>query len=325
MLSEDSRSIGPVDRTGLAVLAVVAVALALLCVAMVSSRVGKQIREAYPIGVTAYAESDAAGLRVSNALGETFRRWDQIVTGPSSATVLRIEERAGSLSTTFLANLVWRLNSSWVPGDLLGAEDVGRLRIPAPAETVEPSALAFPRSNQVQPARAIVMTAEVQRRLGRDAWLAILVKPVILFTQVMLAVVVVGSVAVGISTGLAGDGWLTTQWLVLVVLFGAEVWVLWWMPRHQARVMFPVGFSTSVRIDDLGIRLVTALDERLIPWALLRDARRRGTALIYPSRTARMEWEMVPADLVPNDVLDQLGCRPSRPGRVRESGYGRPA
>lgn len=310
LLSEDIRPVGPADSVGPAVVAVVAVVLTLLCVWMVSSRIGNQVRVAYPIGVTAFAESDRTGLRISNALGETYRRWDQVVSGPSSEMALQIAERAGSLSTTFLANLVWKLHCSWVPGDLLGREDFARLHIRAPLKIAGASAQEFPRSYEVRPARAIVMTSDVQRRLARDAWLSILLKPTMLATQVMCGVVVVGSVALAVSTGFAGDAWLMTQWLTLVIAFSVEVWVLWWIPRRQARVLFSVGFTTSVRIDDLGIRLVTALDERLIPWMLLHDARRHGTALIYPKRTAPMEWEMVPADLVPKDILARLGRRP---------------
>lgn len=307
-LSDDARTIGRLDRIGLLALGVIALLVSAMWLVAHRSVIAKQILAAYPIGQVVFSEMDDRGFRIAHALGETSWRWDQTDGARSNAGVLGIPDRLAVRSDQPLPGLMPVL-SVWVPRMLVADDVLVRLGQPVVGTTPVPAQDGFPRGIAVGQPRTWVVTAEAQRRLAHDAWLALILEPKIVAVQVLVAVLVVGQVGVEVLMILDGFGGRPTS-LLLPALMALNIWAPWWMARRQVLALFPVGFSASLQVEEVGIRVLTARDERAIPWTLLQRSRRRGTAFSYPNPVQSMERETIPASLFPDDVLERLGCRP---------------
>ena len=308
MLNDDSRTIGRLDRIGLCAIGVVAVVLSVMWLSVHSSIIAKQIVAAYPVGQVAFSETDDRGFRVANALGETSWRWDQIGGVRSNAAVLGLPDRLAARPDQSLPGLMSRL-SVWVPRELVTDAAFVRLRLPVVGKTPVPSQHGFPRGTAVAQPRTWVVTADSQRRLAHGAWLALILEPQILVAQILLAVAAVGQTVLAVVMTLDGYG-TGSMSLLLPAFFVLNIWTPWWTTRRQVRALFPVGFSASLQIEDVGMRVLTARCEQVIPWRMLQGSRIRGTAFSYPNPVQSMGRETIPAVLVPDDVLRRLGCRP---------------
>ncbi len=290
------------DQTGLKV----AGALGALCyfatLLLVRWAVAQHVVRDYPVWSTAHAAMDDGGLRVANGSGETYRRWDQMEGAQSSRGVLGLPDRLASTSKWSMS-----MPTTWIPRALVADEVYVRLGLDVPAAGVVVSSEMFPVTTALAPARTWEVTAESQRTLARDSWLAS-VTPKMAVLQTVFAVIALVSIAEWVLWAF-GD-YQPSAIPILPLIFAMSIAGPWWSARRQVRVSFPIGAAVSVRIDNAGLRLVTAVDERLIPWPLLRGCRRRGTALTYPNPAAPLIREVIPAELVPDDVLVRLGCRP---------------
>lgn len=308
VLNDGARIFGSLDRIGLVVSGVVALLISALWLVAHRSIIARQIIAAYPVGHIVFSEMDDRGFRIANALGETSWRWDQLGGARSNAGVLGIPDRLAVRSDQPFPGLMPEL-SVWVPRVLVADDVFVRLGLSVVGTTPESSQDGFPRGTAVTQPRIWVVTTDAQRRLAHDAWMALILEPMILAAQVLCAVVVVGQTVVGILMILDGFGGGPAS-LLLPALFALNIWAPWWMERRQVRALFPVGLSASLQVEDVGIRVLTARDERVIPWTLLQRSRRRGTAFSYPNPVQSMARETIPAALIPDDVLVRLGCRP---------------
>ncbi|MEU4451850.1 hypothetical protein AB0F44_11000 [Nocardioides sp. NPDC023903] len=308
MLNDDSRTIGRLDRIGLCVLGMVSVVLSVMWLSVHRSIIAKQIVAAYPVGQVAFSETDDRGFRIAHALGETSWHWDQIGGVRSNAAVLGVPDRLTARPDQSPPGLMPRL-SVWVPRELVADAALVRLRLPVVGKTPAPSQHGFPRGTAVAQPRTWVVTADSQRRLAHGAWLALILEPQILVAQILLAVAAVGQTALAVVMTLGGYG-PGSMSLLLPALFALNIWTPWWTSRRQIRTLFPVGFSASLQIEDVGMRVLTAQDEQVIPWRMFQTSRIRGTAFTYPNPVQSMARETIPAPLVPDDVLRRLGCRP---------------
>lgn len=308
VLSDENGTIGRLDRIGLLVCGVVALGISVMWLGGHRSTIAKQIVAAYPVGRVAHSEVDDRGFRIANALGQTAWRWDQLGEAQGNAGVLGIPDRLAVRSDQPLPGLMPE-SRAWVPRVLVADDVFVRVGLPVVGATPVPSHRGFPCGTVVTQPRTWVVTADVQRRLARDAWLALILEPMILAAQVLLAAAVAGSVAFEVLMILDGFG-VRLGSLLLPVLFALNIWAPWWMARRQIFALFPVGFSASLQVEESGIRVLTARDERVIPWILLQGSRRRGTAFNYPNPVQSMARETIPAALIPDDVLVRLGCRP---------------
>lgn len=308
VLSDEDGTIGRLDRIGLLVSGVIALGVSVMWLIADRPIIAKQIVAAYPVGRVAYSEVDDRGFRIANALGQTSWRWDQLDGARSNAGVLGLPDRLAARSDQPLPGLMPE-SSVWVPRVLVADEAFIRLGLPVVGTTPMSSHRGFPQGTVVTQPRTWVVTADAQRRLARDAWLALILEPRILVAQVLFAVAVAGLVVVEVLMILDGFG-VRPASLLLPAVYALNIWAPWWMARRQVFALFPVGFSASLQVEDAGIRVLTARDERVIPWTLLQRSRRRGTAFSYPNPVQSMERETIPASLFPDDVLERLGCRP---------------
>ncbi len=308
VLNDDSRTIGRLDRIGLCVIGVIAVVVSVMWVSVHRSIIAKQIVAAYPVGQVAFSETDDRGFRIAHALGETSWRWDQMGGVRSNPGVLGIPDRLAVRSDQPRPGLMPQL-CVWVPRELVADAALVRLRLPVVGKTPVPSQHGFPCGTAVAQPRTWVVTADSQRRLAHGAWLALILEPQILVAQILVAVGAVGQTALAIVMTLDGYG-PGSMSLLLPALFALNIWTPWWTSRRQIRTLFPIGFSASLQIEDVGMRVLTARDEQVIPWRSLQASRIRGTAFTYPNPVQSLARETIPTPLVPDDVLRQLGCRP---------------
>lgn len=307
VLRGDIGTIGRLDRIALSVIAVIALLVSVAWLIAHRSIIAKQVIAAYPECLVAFSETDDRGFRIANALGETSWRWGQMGGARSNAGVLGLPDRLTARPDQPLPGFMPR-SSVWVPRELVADDVFVRLGLPAVGKTPVPSQHGFPRGVAVAQPRTWVVTADFQRRLAHGAWLALILEPQILVAQILLAVAAVGQTALAIVMTLDGYG-PGPMILLLPALFVLNIWTPWWTTRRQVRTLFPVGFSASLQIEDVGMRMLTARDEQVIPWRLLQGARIRGTAFTYPNPVQSMARETIPAQLVPDDVLRRLGCR----------------
>jgi hypothetical protein len=290
------------DQTGLKVAGVLGALCYLATLLLVRWAVARHVVRYYPVWSTAHAAMDEGGLRVANGLGETYRRWDQMEGAQSSRGVLGLPDRLASRSKWSMT-----MPTTWIPRALVADEVYVRLGLDVPAAGVVVSSEVFPVTTTLAPARTWQVTEESQRTLARDSWLAS-VTPKLVVLQVAFAVIALGSIAEWVLWAF-GD-YQPSGMPIPPLILAMSIVGPWWSSRRQVRVLFPIGAEVSVRIDNAGLRLVAAVDERLIPWPLLRGCRRRGAALTYPNPVAPLMREVIPAELVPDDVLVRLGCRP---------------
>lgn len=272
------------------------------------SLIAKQIVAAYPLGQVVFSAVDDRGFRIAHALGETSWRWDQIEGAQINAGVLGIPDRLAVRPEQSLPGLMSE-PSVWVPRALVADDVLLRIGLPVVGATPVPSREGFPRGIAVRQARTWVVTADSQRRLAHDAWLALMLEPRMLAAHVLLAVAAAGNALLAVVMILDGFDARATG-LLFPAIVASSIWTPWWMTRRQVRRLFPVGFKASLQIEDVGMRVLTAWDEQVIPWRILRGFRVRGTAFTYPNPVQSMGRETIPAALVPNDVLMRLGCRP---------------
>ncbi|MER7609530.1 hypothetical protein [Nocardioides sp. NPDC127503] len=307
VLNDDSRIIGRLDRIGLCVLGVVALVVSVMWLIAHRPTIAKQIVAAYPVGKVAFSETDDRGFRIAHALGETSWRWDQIGSVRSNADVLGIPDRLVVRPDQPPPGLM-PPSSVWVPRELLADTVLLRLGLPVVGKTPERTQDGFPRGVAVTAPRTWLVTTASQRSLAHGAWLALILEPKILTVQILLAAGAVGQTV--FAVGMVLDGY-DMEWatLLLPALFAWNIWASWWTSRRQIRTLFPVGFSASLQIEDVGMRVLTAQDEQVIPWRMFQESRIRGTAFTYPNPVQSMARETIPAPLVPDDVLRRLGCR----------------
>ncbi|MER7558352.1 hypothetical protein ABTZ46_15510 [Nocardioides sp. NPDC126508] len=308
MLDDDPGNIGRLDRIGLLVLGAFALLASVMWLIAHRSVIAKQIVAAYPLGQVVFSAVDARGFRIADALGETSWRWDQLGGARSNAGVLGIPGRLAVRPEQSLPGLMPEL-SVWVPRALVADDVLVRIGLPVVGETPVPSQEGFPRGTGVRQAHTWVATADSQRRLAHDAWLAVILEPKMLAVQILLAVAAIGHAVLVVGMILDGSGMRATS-LVFPAVVASSIWTPWWMTRRQVRTLFPVGFEASLQIEDVGMRVLTAWDEQVIPWKVLQRSRVRGTAFTYPNPVQSMGRETIPAALVPDDVLRRLGCRP---------------
>lgn len=273
------------------------------------SIIAKQIVAAYPVGLVVFSEMDDRGFRIANALGETSWSWDQLGGARSNAGVLGIPDRLAVRADHSIPGLMPPL-SVWVPRALMADAVFVRLGLPVTGTRPVPSQHRFPRGTAVAQARTWMVTADSQRRLAHDAWLALILEPKMLAVQVLLATVVAGQTVITALMILDGYGARSTSILLLVAL-ALNIWAPWSMARREVRTLFPIGFNASLQVEDVGLRVMTARDERVFPWRMLQGSRLWRTALTYPSQIESMARGTIPAQLVPDDVLRRLGCRPA--------------
>lgn len=307
-LSDDARTIGRLDRIGLFTLGATALLISAVWLIFHRAVIARQVIAAYPQGLVAFSEMDDRGFRIANALGETSWRWDQMDGARSNAGVLGLPDRLAVRPGQPLSGLMPTV-SVWVPRALVTDDVFVRLGLPVVGMTPVPSRDGFPRGVAVTQPRTWVVTADAQRRLARDAWMALNREPMIVAAQVLAAVAIVGLIVVEARMILDGYGVHPTS-LQFPVIFALSIWAPWWTTRRQVRTLFPVGFSASLQVEDVGIRVLTARDERVVPWSLLQRSRRRGTAFGYPNPVHPTAYETIPAALMPEDVLLRIGCRP---------------
>ncbi|MFI5624733.1 hypothetical protein ACIA03_14825 [Nocardioides sp. NPDC051685] len=309
VLSDDSGTIGRFDRIGLLALGVIAVLVSAMWMIAHRSIIAKQIVAAYPVGLVVFSEMDDRGFRIANALGETSWRWDQLDGARSNAGVLGIPDRLAVRADHSIPGLMPQL-SVWVPRALMADDVLVRLGLPVAGTTPVRSQHRFPRGTAVTQARTWVVTADSQRRLAHDAWLALILEPKMLAVQVLLATAVAGQSVITALMILDGYGVRPTS-ILLPVAFALNIWAPWWMARREVRTLFPIGFNATLQVEDVGLRVLAARDERVFPWRTLQGSRLRRTALTYPGQVEPMARGTIPALLVPDDVLRRLGCRPA--------------
>lgn len=301
-------SSGRLGRIELLVLGTLALFISGMWLITHRSVIAKQIIAAYPLGHVVFSAVDDHGFRITTALGETSWRWDQIEGARSNADVLGIPDRLAVRPEQSLPGLMPE-PSVWVPRALVADDVLVRLGLPVVGSTPVPFQGGFPRGNAVGQPRTWVVTADSQCRLAHDAWSALILEPKMLAAQILLAVAAAGHVVLAVLMILDGSGMRATSPL-FPVAFALSIWTPWWMTRRQVRTLFPVGFKTSLQIEDVGMRVLTARDEQVIPWRMLQGSRVRGTAFTYPNPVQPMAREAIPASLVPGDVLRRLGCSP---------------
>ena len=288
------------DRLGLELAAATGAFLYCLVIGFARLAISRQVVRAYPDGTTAWTEVDETGLRVANGLGETYYTWDQMQGAQSGRGVIGLPDRFAVLSTS--------LPTTWIPSALVADEVFVRLGLDVPGGALPPASERIPYAKALAAARTWDVTPENQRTLARDLWLTMVVTPKMLILQAALVVVAAASVAEWVLW--AYGSYQPSGMPILPFVFALNVVAPWWTARRQVRVLFPVGTTATVRIEDRGIRVVTAVDERLVPWPLLRGSRRRGFALSYPNAITPLMREVIPAELVPEGVLVRLGGRP---------------
>lgn len=308
VLDDDPRSIGRLDRIGLLVLGTFALLASVMWLIAHRSVIAKQIAATYPLGQVVFSAVDDRGFRIANALGETSWRWDQLGGARSNAGVLGIPDRLAVRPEQSPPGLMPQL-SVWVPRVLVADDVLVRIGLPVVGKTPVPSQGGFPRGAAVRQPRTWVVTADSQRKLAHDAWLALILEPKMLAVQILLAVAAAGHTVLAVVMILDGYGMRATG-LLFPAVVALNIWTSWWMTRRQVRALFPVGFSASLQIEDVGMRVLTAWDEQVIPWRMLQGSRVRGTAFTYPNPVQSMARETIPAPLLPDDVLRRLGCRP---------------
>lgn len=299
---------GRLGRIELLVLGTLALFISGMWLITHRSVIAKQIIAAYPLGQVVFSAVDDRGFRIAHGLGETSWRWDQIEGARSNAGVLGIPDRLAVRPEQSLPGLMPQL-SVWVPRALVADDVLLRIGLPVVGKTPVPSQEGFPRGTAVRQPRTWVVTADSQRRLAHDAWLTLILEPKMLAAQVLLAVAAVGHALLVVVMILDGYGTRATG-LLLPALVALSIWTPRWMTRRQVRTLFPVGFKASLQIEDVGMRVLTAWDEQVIPWRMLQGSRVRGTAFTYPNPVQSMARETIPGALVPDDVLRRLGCRP---------------
>ncbi|MFE6509375.1 hypothetical protein ACFVDI_20215 [Nocardioides sp. NPDC057767] len=308
VVDDDPGSIGRLDRIGLLVLGAIALLASLMWLIAHRSVIVKQIVAAYPLGQVVFSAVDERGFRIAHALGETSWRWDQLRGARTNAGVLGIPDRLAVRPEQSLPGLMPEL-SVWVPRAVVADDVLRRIGLSVVGQGPVPSQEGFPRGTGVRQARTWVATADSQRKLARDAWLTLILEPKMLAVQVLLAVAAMGHAVLGVVMILDGSGMRATS-LLFPAVVALSVWTPWWMTRRQVRTLFPVGFGATLQLEDVGMRVLTAWDEQVIPWRVLQGSRVRGTAFTYPNPVQSMGRETIPVALVPDDVLSRLGCRP---------------
>ncbi|MEI7055942.1 hypothetical protein WBG06_09020 [Nocardioides sp. CCNWLW239] len=310
VLSDDSGTIGRLDRIGLAALGVMALLFSGMWLIAHRSVIAKQITATYPIGKVVVSEMDDRGFRIATALGEASWRWDQIGGAHGNAGILGFIDRQAVRLDRFLPGLMPR-PSVWVPRALVADDLLVRLGLPVVGPTPVASRHGFPRGTAVTAARTWVVTADSQRRLARDAGMTLVLEPRMLAALILAAVMLGGQAYLTVVAALDGYGTDPTN-LLVPVFVAVSIWALWRATRSQIRSLFPVGFSVSLQVEDVGIRLLTARDERVIPWRMLQGSRIRGSAFSYPNVLRPTARETIPAPLIPDDIVARLMTSPGR-------------